>query len=147
MKTAAIIVAAGSGQRAGGELPKQLVPLGGKPMLSWSLDVFLGHAEISETVLVVPALETERYGKAFRSATTVVAGGDTRATSVKAGLKAIRDSGSGDLVTHVLIHDAARPGLTDGVIDRLLEALSRADGVAPALPVVDALKRASRDTL
>lgn len=147
MKTAAIIVAAGSGQRAGGELPKQLVPLGGKPMLSWSLDVFLGHAQISETVLVVPALEIERYGKAFPSATTLVAGGDTRAASVKAGLRAIRDSGAGDLATHVLIHDAARPGLTDGIIDRLLEALSRADGVAPALPVVDALKRASRDTL
>ncbi len=137
MKTAAIIVAAGSGQRAGGGVAKQLRPLMGRPMLSWSLSVFMAHPDICDTVLVVPAGQAEAF--AGFKAGQVVAGGETRTGSVLAGLGALADSD----VSHVLIHDAARPGLTREIIDTLLAALESSDAAAPALPLVDALKRRS----
>lgn len=132
MSAAAVIVAGGSGQRFGSKTPKQFVNLGSKPVWRWSYDVFAAHPAISEIVIVVP----EPFKAAFPDANTAL-GGKTRTESVLNGLKAL--SSSPDMT--VLIHDAARPGVTAAIIDKLIEALDTAKGAAPALAVSDALKR------
>ncbi len=137
MRIAAIIVAAGRGERAGGDLPKQVQPLAGKPVFEWSVDAFRDHQRIDQIVLVVPSSETDAYQSRVGATVTVVPGGDTRTASVKAGLNAC-DVSAQDLV---LIHDAARPGLPQETISHLIEAMETADAAAPALKVSDALKR------
>lgn len=137
MHVTAIIVAAGRGERAGGELPKQRQPLGGKPVFLWSVDAFLSHPQVNQCVIVVPAGEEAIYADQCPPQVTLVAGGAARTTSVKAGLEAC-DLLANDLV---MIHDAARPGLQAETITALIEAMMVADAAAPALPVADALKR------
>ncbi|MFN3211512.1 MAG: bifunctional 2-C-methyl-D-erythritol 4-phosphate cytidylyltransferase/2-C-methyl-D-erythritol 2,4-cyclodiphosphate synthase [Henriciella sp.] len=143
MRIAAIIVAAGQGQRAGGERPKQLRLLGGRPVFQWSLKALQNHDAIGQCVLVVPAGEAEAYRPFASTNVSIVEGGATRSASVRAGLDAC-ELGADDLV---LIHDAARPGLSSDVISSLIEALETADGAAPALPVADALKRKTGEAL
>ena len=137
MSNAAIIVAGGRGQRAGGSLPKQRRLFAGKPVFSWSLAVFESHPEIDFCVLVVPSGMTSAYEADCAPDTILVEGGDTRTASVRAGL----DVCAGRKTQNVLIHDAARPGVTADIIAGLIEALESADAAAPALSVVDALKR------
>ena len=139
MSIAAIIVAAGSGERAGGSQPKQLWKLGGRPVLLWSVEAFLSHPGVSVCIIVVPKGARERYAALCADAVEIVEGGVTRTASVQAGLVACADK----TVDRVLIHDAARPGLTKKVISALIDALDQSEGAAPALPVVDALKRKS----
>lgn len=143
MPIAAVIVAAGRGERAGGDLPKQVQSLAGRPVFEWSIRAFRQHQRIEQIVLVVPEGEREAYVTRVDPSITVVSGGSTRTASVKAGLQACALSVQ-DLV---LIHDAARPGLDQITITRLIEAMERADAAAPALPVPDALKRESGDSL
>lgn len=143
MRIAAIIVAAGQGQRAGGERPKQLRLLGGRPVFQWSLKAFQSHDDIDQCLLVVPAGETETYRPIADPNVTIVEGGATRSASVRAGLEAC-ELDANDLV---LIHDAARPGISLNVISLLIDALKTADGAAPALPVADALKRKTGEAL
>lgn len=142
-KAGAIIVAAGSGSRLGGATPKQFQPLAGKPMLVWSVEALLRCNKIAALVVVVPIEEQHRVRGMLPHGWNihVVPGGATRTDSVRAGLDAL-DPIQPD---HVLIHDAARPGLTLDVIEELLAALTGADAACPALPVADALKRS--DTL
>lgn len=140
MATSAIIVAAGTGSRAGNGPPKQLRLLRGRPVLVWSLDVLSAHVLVDHIVLVVPDGEGDAYRAAFPQADAVVEGGETRALSVRAGL----DAAHAARCDIVLVHDAARPGLQAGTVTALLEALESHDGAAPALPVVDALKRSSQ---
>ncbi|NQY15216.1 MAG: bifunctional 2-C-methyl-D-erythritol 4-phosphate cytidylyltransferase/2-C-methyl-D-erythritol 2,4-cyclodiphosphate synthase [Henriciella sp.] len=137
MSNAAIIVAAGRGERAGAGVPKQLRQLGDRLVFQWSLKAFAAHDDIDQTVLVVPSGEAETYIPLCPPTTIIVEGGATRTESVKAGLSAcdpIRTQA-------VLIHDAARPGLTRNMISALISALQDADAAAPALKVSDALKR------
>lgn len=136
MKVAAIIVAGGQGTRAGGELPKQLQTLGRKPVYQWSVNACAKSAEVGQIVLVRPAGDAERYSELSENV-AVCTGGATRSASVRAGLTAC-DLEDDDIV---LIHDAARPGLSSEIIQSLIHALSNADAAAPALPVADALKR------
>jgi len=132
-RTVALIVAAGRGERAGGRLPKQYTPLGGRPVLAHSVAAFAAHPRIDEVVMVIgaghEALAAEAVGDR-----RLVTGGETRRESVLAGLRAID-------AERVLIHDAARPLLPAAVIDRLLAALDGAPGAVPALPVADTLAR------
>jgi len=141
MSIAAIIVAAGRGERAGGVVPKQRRTLGNRPVFLWSLEAFLRHPGIDECVLVVPASELAEYGEHCPPGTKIIAGGDTRTASVVSGLEACSD----DQTKAVLIHDAARPGIDANIISRLIDALDKTDAAAPALKVVDALKRRSAD--
>ncbi len=135
MNVAALIVAAGKGERAGGGLPKQFVRVGGVALVARCVDAFVAHPAITEVHVVIGAGQEALLEEALagRTVTTVVIGGAERRDSVKAGLAAL----SG--VDIVLIHDAARPFLPAAVIDRLLSALETADGAVPALPVVDTL--------
>ena len=131
--TAALIVAAGSGSRAGSGLPKQYRLLAGKPMLAHSVAAFAAHPAIDEVIVVVgegqEALAREAIGNV-----RLVIGGPTRRESVANGLAA---AGS----ARVLVHDAARPFVPAAVIDRVLAALERAAGATPVLPVADTLAR------
>jgi 2-C-methyl-D-erythritol 4-phosphate cytidylyltransferase/2-C-methyl-D-erythritol 2,4-cyclodiphosphate synthase len=140
MTFSAVIVAAGSGTRAGPGQAKQWRLVAGKPVLRWSVEAFLA-AGASEIVIVtsedgeLALLETLGGLSGWRSAP----GGATRALSVQSGLAALAERPAEE---PVLVHDAARPFLTRGAIDGLLAALADADGAIPALPVADTLKRA-----
>ncbi len=133
MEIAAIIVAAGRGTRAGGDVPKQWRRLHGARVADWTVDAFLSHPRIGRVVLV---LHPDDLGQAEGFADAIVAtGGATRDASVGAGLEAL----VGDPPDRVLIHDVARPLVSAQVIDRVIDALDTAAGAAPALAVTDAL--------
>jgi 2-C-methyl-D-erythritol 4-phosphate cytidylyltransferase/2-C-methyl-D-erythritol 2,4-cyclodiphosphate synthase len=144
MQFSAVIVAAGSGQRAGPGGAKQWRSLRGKPVARWSLEALLA-AGARRVVVVAPAGDEETARTAFAglSGWTLTAGGATRDRSVTAGLAAL-DAASDEIV---LIHDAARPLVDTGHVRALIAALEDgADGALPALPVADTLKRRHPDT-
>ncbi|CAM5454174.1 bifunctional 2-C-methyl-D-erythritol 4-phosphate cytidylyltransferase/2-C-methyl-D-erythritol 2,4-cyclodiphosphate synthase [Frigidibacter albus] len=132
MTTAAIIVAAGRGTRAGGPEPKQWQRLAGVPLLRHTVEAFAG---IGRTVLVLHPEDMARGIAEFAGEVVLVAGGATRSASVRAALDLLEGSG----VTRVLIQDGARPLTSPALIARVLAALDHAPGAAPALPVTDAL--------
>ena len=134
MTTIAIIVAAGRGTRAGGDQPKQWQMLAGKSVAEHAMARFSSHPRIDDLVLVLHPddIETPIWPRTPQA--TVVAGGATRAASVKAGLAAVTDAAA-----RVLIHDAARPLVSAAIIDRVLDALDTHQGAAPALAVTDTL--------
>ena len=141
MTIAAIIVAAGKGERAGTSLPKQFVIIGGKTLLAHAVSAFTLHPHIDRVVVVVGEGQEEMARQTLGDQTidALVIGGAERQHSVAAGMAAIEDA------QFVLIHDAARPFLPAAVIDRLIMALNTADGAIPALPVVDTLAKAEEE--
>jgi 2-C-methyl-D-erythritol 4-phosphate cytidylyltransferase/2-C-methyl-D-erythritol 2,4-cyclodiphosphate synthase len=141
-KAAAIIVAAGSGSRLGGQVPKQFLPLGGKPVLRWSVEVMLRCNKIADVIIIAPPDSVEQTGALLPAnpRLRVIPGSPiSRTESVRAGLNTL----SAAPPAKVLIHDAARPGLTLDVLEELLTALDTASAACPALPVSDALKDTS----
>ncbi|MFA5988574.1 MAG: bifunctional 2-C-methyl-D-erythritol 4-phosphate cytidylyltransferase/2-C-methyl-D-erythritol 2,4-cyclodiphosphate synthase [Sphingomonas sp.] len=134
-RCAAIIVAAGRGTRQGGTIPKQFALLAGKPMIAHSHAALLAHPAVGQIIIVIGAGQEAMLLDAIGPATWVT-GGAARRDSVMAGLSAVAANGGAD---RVLIHDAARPFLPAGVIDRLLAALESAPGAIPVLPVADTL--------
>ncbi len=133
----ALIVAAGSGQRMGGAVPKQYRLLGGKPVLRWAAEAFADHPLI-DAVRVVIGRGQEQLAQSSLDGLDIgklIPGGEHRADSVRAGLAA----STGE---RVLVHDAARPFCPPDVVDRLLRALDSHDGAAPVVPVGDTLARA-----
>lgn len=141
MTIAAIIVAAGRGVRAGGDVPKQWQMLAGVPVLTHSIRAFAGVAEIGAIVMVVHPQDMGRVGAMVQGRVSAVCGGATRAASVCAGLEALEGRG----VSHVMIHDGARPLISAALIRRLIAAMTDCQAVAPALPVTDALWRSTGD--
>jgi 2-C-methyl-D-erythritol 4-phosphate cytidylyltransferase/2-C-methyl-D-erythritol 2,4-cyclodiphosphate synthase len=137
-KTVALVVAAGSGSRAGGEAPKQYRLLAGRAILAHAVDN-LRHAGIDAVHLVIGAGQDDACRAALedRPLPSPIIGGATRRESVARGLEALAGQG----VERVLIHDAARPFVPGAVIDRLLAALETHEGAAPVLPVVDTLAK------
>ncbi len=138
--TAAVIVAAGRGVRAGGGIPKQWQALAGRRVIEWTLDAFRAAPEIGPLVVVLHEDEMDRLPDLDLIR---VAGGATRADSVRAGLEALAGTG----VARVLIHDAARACVTPATIAGIVRALDSCDAAAPGLPVTDALWRAEGDTV
>jgi 2-C-methyl-D-erythritol 4-phosphate cytidylyltransferase len=144
--TWAVVVAAGRGDRLGLDRPKAFAKLGGRPLLAESLERLEGSDWVDSIVVVAPEeweepsiLLAEEIGAG--KVTACVAGGATRAESVRAGVAEI---GAEALV--VLVHDAARPLLVAEVVERVLAPLGEGwDGAVPALPVADTLKRAADD--
>jgi 2-C-methyl-D-erythritol 4-phosphate cytidylyltransferase / 2-C-methyl-D-erythritol 2,4-cyclodiphosphate synthase len=134
--TAAIIVAAGRGTRAGQGLPKQWRDLAGRPVLAWTLDA-LRAGEVSRLVLVLHPDDMDRARMLDLSGVTLVGGGATRTASVRAALDVL----AGDPPTQVLIHDGARPFVSARIIADVQAALDDSPAAAPALAVVDALWR------
>src|SRR5690348_8249660 len=146
MSVWAILVAAGRGERLGTDQPKAFAKLGGQPLLAEPLRRLDESQWVDAIVVVAPPgweepaiLLAEELG--CGKVRGCVAGGAERADSVRAGLAEVPE----DAVA-VLVHDAARPLLTDDVVERVLAPLGEGwDGAVPALPVADTLKRAGPD--
>ena len=140
-RTVALLMAAGTGVRIGGAVPKQFLSVGGRPIVARAFRALAAHPAVEEVMVVTGADQAEAMREALGAVATdrvrIVAGGPTRRASVENGLAAL----AGDPPARVLIHDAARPFLPASVIDRLLAMLDRYEGAIPALPVADTLVR------
>jgi 2-C-methyl-D-erythritol 4-phosphate cytidylyltransferase/2-C-methyl-D-erythritol 2,4-cyclodiphosphate synthase len=142
-QTAAIIVAAGRGSRAGGGVPKQYRPIAGQPALRTCLETFVRHPEIG-TVLPVIHRDDEALFASLAADLPLlppVHGGATRQASVCAGLEAL----AADKPGLVLIHDAARPFASAALIARAVDAGRRNAAAIPALKVTDTVKEVDAD--
>jgi 2-C-methyl-D-erythritol 4-phosphate cytidylyltransferase len=144
----AIVAAAGRGDRLGLDRPKAFAPLRRRPLLAESLERLDGSDWIDAIVVAAPLgweepsiLLAEELGCSKVSAT--ITGGATRADSVRLALAEVPADAAA-----VLVHDAARPLVTDEVVGRVLEPLGEGwDGVIPGLPIVDTVKRVRDDTV
>lgn len=144
MKKVAIIVAGGSGLRAGGEIPKQLQTLGDRPVFAWSIKAFLEEYPGTRIILVV----NERFRDMFEAGIanmrnawtpfdcTIVSGGLTRAESVMNALKTL--SPEDDML--IAVHDAARPLVSVEMIRSGWEAAREHNAVVPAIPLTDSIR-------
>jgi 2-C-methyl-D-erythritol 4-phosphate cytidylyltransferase/2-C-methyl-D-erythritol 2,4-cyclodiphosphate synthase len=134
-RVAAVLLAGGRGERAGFDTPKQSMRLGGRTVLRWSLDAFAAHPAIGGGVLVA-ADDVAAAAGALPNGWTLAPPGAERQQSVANALAALADWPDDALA---LVHDAARPGVTAPVIDRLLAALDTHEAAIPTLPVPDTL--------
>jgi 2-C-methyl-D-erythritol 4-phosphate cytidylyltransferase/2-C-methyl-D-erythritol 2,4-cyclodiphosphate synthase len=137
--TIALLVAAGSGSRAGSGLPKQYRRIGGKAVLRHAIE-HLRRAGIEEVRVVIGAGQEALFAEATEGLAlpSPLIGGAERQDSVRSGLEAVAAQGG---AARVLIHDAARPFVPAGVVRRLIEALETSEGAVPVLGVVDTLAR------
>ena len=142
----ALIVAAGSGQRFGGELPKQYAALGSGTVLQASIMAFLEHPEIDGVRCVVSQNHMDFYERSISGIDAnidksgllpPVFGGETRQQSVLGGLESFAETNP----DKVLIHDGARPFVCGELISDIIFALDKSTGAIPTLPVVDTLKK------
>lgn len=130
-----IVTAGGLGKRAGGELPKQLAKLQGKAMWRYSVETFLNNKEIKKVVLTVPQdWQTYFIEESKDLPITVALGGEERWQSVKNGIDALPGN-----ISHVMVHDAARPFINEEIIKNMLEALKHSCCMV-AKPVFDTVK-------
>ena len=140
-KTIVLIVAAGRGMRAGGKQPKQYASLGNKAVLMRTIEAFIDHPLIDGVITVIHPDDRTLY----KTATSVfderllapVHGANTRQQSVYNGLKAL----SGYHPDFVLIHDAARPFITNDLIGKVISTLESHEAVLPVLPLSDTIKQ------
>ena len=141
MSAIAIILAAGTGRRMGGETPKLFLPLGGRPILSYTLEAFEKAEQVRAVVVVTHESMSdacqkgivERFG--LRKVTDLIVGGAERQDSVRAGLHAVR--GRADIV---VVHDGDRPFVTPDLIDNSVEMCKESEGAVTAVPLTDTVK-------
>ena len=136
---AAVIVAAGRGERAGADVPKQYRPIGGEPMIRATLRAFLAHPRIDFVQPVINPNDRDTYQHAIAGLEDLlppVAGGVTRQASVRAGLEALASRRPG----LVLIHDAARPFVSGALIDRAIGAGRTCGAAVPGIALTDTVK-------
>lgn len=140
-----LVVAAGQGERAGGAVPKQYRRIAGEALVARAARALLDHPGIEAVAVVIAPGHEELYKAACGHLALLdpVIGGAERQDSVRLGLEALASRGP----ETVLIHDAARPFLSAGVIDGLLDALAHSSGALPVLAVVDTLKRGADDKI
>ena len=146
MKIAVLIVAAGRGIRAGGEIPKQYRPLAGKPVLQHTIEAMLGSAKTTSVTVVISENDRAKFEKISacfldKRLLPAVIGGAERQVSVHNGLESL-SSNPPDIV---LIHDAARPFTPPKVFEDLIDALKSFPCAFPVLPIVDALWKTKGD--
>ena len=134
MSTVAIIVAAGKGNRAGGKVPKQWRTIGGKLVVDWSIDAFKNHDLVDNVIVVLPPNKT-----LHRNDVITCAGGHSRSLSVYKGLIAAKNLSP----DKVLIHDVARPAVSEDIITNIILAINEETGAAPGLPISDAIWKVS----
>ena len=143
-KVGAIIVAAGRSERMGG-VEKIFAAIGGKPLLCYSIEAFQKSLMIDSIVLVL-AKDKVADGRVlaqkykWSKVTAVCAGGARRQDSVHAGLKRLKN------VEWVMIHDGARPCITQDIIERGVKAVRACGAAIPAMPAADTIKIVSRDS-
>jgi 2-C-methyl-D-erythritol 4-phosphate cytidylyltransferase / 2-C-methyl-D-erythritol 2,4-cyclodiphosphate synthase len=138
MTSIALIVAAGKGIRTGLDTPKQYIEIAGKSVLRRSIEAFLAHPGIDNVCVVIGEKGSPHYNDAVSGLDLLppVIGGATRQESVRNGLESLIDLAP----EFVLIHDAARPFVSEALISRCLEKLATSDAVLPCLPMTDSLK-------
>jgi 2-C-methyl-D-erythritol 4-phosphate cytidylyltransferase len=138
-----ILAAAGAGSRFGSTVPKQFLPLDGVPVYLRSLESF--EPLVDQAVIVVPADWKDRVScetqERWRGRIRVEAGGDQRQDSVRRGLLSL------PAVEIVLVHDAARPFVTTGLIKRVLDESRRSGACIPGLPVSQTVKEVAGSTI
>ncbi|MBP5773297.1 MAG: 2-C-methyl-D-erythritol 4-phosphate cytidylyltransferase [Eubacterium sp.] len=142
-KITAIVLAAGSGSRMNSDTKKQYMEINGKPVVWYSLNAF-ENSRVDEIILVVPEGEreyatenfVEKYG--FKKVAMVITGGAHRYDSVYHGL----EHTTGD---YVLIHDAARPMITNDIIDRCIDGAMEYKACVAGMPVKDTIKEVNED--
>lgn len=143
-KLGVVIVAAGTSQRMGG-INKLFVPLGGKPLLAWSVDTCQRYSLIRQIVLVLNDKDLARGRKLKKergwSKVTLCLGGARRQDSVREGLKQVKEC------DWVMIHDGARPFLTSNLIENGLSVARQAGAAVAAMPVKDTIKLADSKKL
>jgi 2-C-methyl-D-erythritol 4-phosphate cytidylyltransferase/2-C-methyl-D-erythritol 2,4-cyclodiphosphate synthase len=140
MTVAAVIVAGGSGLRAGGEKPKQYQLIGGKPVIWWTLKAFLDHPGVAHVQPVIGEGHEAMFEESVAglSLPRPVIGGSTRQESCRIGVEAVERH----LPRKVLIHDAARPFVSQDLISHVIAWLERYSAVIPGMPVAETLKYA-----
>lgn len=135
-KFAAVLPAGGLGKRMGGNIPKQLMVLGGKPVYRYSLETFLSMDEIAEVVMAVPADWKDHFEKDFsHPKLKIVVGGAERWQSVENGVNALTSNAE-----FVLVHDVARPFISKEIILNVCETLVTKGSCLVAKPAVDTIK-------
>lgn len=142
MKTFAIIVAGGKGLRMGGDVPKQFLPIGGKPVLMHTIEAFREALDNVQIVLVLPAEQHDYWQKLckdynFRSPELIATGGETRFHSVKNGLALLPE----DDEAVVGVHDGVRPFVSRDTIQRCFGTAAEGKAVVPVVPVVETLRQ------
>jgi 2-C-methyl-D-erythritol 4-phosphate cytidylyltransferase/2-C-methyl-D-erythritol 2,4-cyclodiphosphate synthase len=137
-RVAAVVVAAGRGLRAGGDMPKQYRQLAGEPAIRASLRLFARHPKVSMVQPVIHPDDEMRFAAAAADLELLapVFGGATRQASVRAGLEAVAPLRP-DLV---LIHDAARPYASAALVSRAIAAVAATGAAVPVMPVADTIK-------
>jgi len=144
MQVSVIIAAAGSGQRLGGDMPKQFQLLGGKPLLAYALDVF-NQLEIIDNIYVsVPTKYVNHTNKianlyGFTKIKKIVPGGQNRAESIHAAIQQLNNT---DIV---LIHDGARPFVSDKLIESVVQATKKYGAAVAGIPITDTIKKVDDD--
>lgn len=145
MPVGVVLVAAGRGTRLGGAVPKQLLELGGRTVLRWSVEAFDRHPDVGTIVVVLPAelvADAPHLVGPTQRPCLVAAGGARRQDSVGAGLATLPPD-----VDVVLVHDAARPFVDQALIDRVLAAVARTGAAVPAVAAQDTVKRVETDRM
>lgn len=142
-----IIVAAGSGSRLGATIPKAFVELNNKAMLSYSLELFESCDYVNNVIVVVPRDYIEKTKELIKTdglvkVSAIVPGGKERNDSVANGFEHLHPGAD-----YVLIHDAARPLLTQKVVNSVIEALQSYKASFPAVPAVDTIKVVNKDNM
>ena len=142
MKAYAVIVAGGKGLRMGGDVPKQFLPIGGKPVLMHTIEAFRKALDGVTIVLVLPAEQHDYWQKlckdyGFHSPELIAKGGETRFHSVKNGLALLPN----DLEAVVGVHDGVRPFVSKETIRRCFAAASEGKAVVPVVPVVETVRQ------
>jgi 2-C-methyl-D-erythritol 4-phosphate cytidylyltransferase/2-C-methyl-D-erythritol 2,4-cyclodiphosphate synthase len=148
IRNGVLIVAAGRGHRAGGDIPKQYQKIGGVSVLRRTILAFTSHRRVGGPLaVVIHPDDVELYDRATTGLDVLppIMGGDTRQRSVLYGLQAM--AGITPKPENILIHDAARPFVDAKIIERVINALEmeKQEGVLPAVPVTDTLKRVADD--
>lgn len=139
----AVIMAAGHGSRMGGEVPKQFLPVHGKMLMEYSIQTFQNHPRIDEIMVVLPEeylqmAELLQYlFDNYSKITRLLAGGEERFQSSWSAIQWFIDRKDDRL----LLHDAARPGLTPQIVDHLLDTLEHAEAAVTAIPATDTVIR------
>ena len=133
---AAVLPAGGLGKRMGGNIPKQLMLLGGKPVYRYCLETFLNMDEIAEVVMAVPADWKDHFEKDFsHPKLKIVVGGAERWQSVENGVNALTSNAE-----YALVHDVARPFISEEIIRNVCNTLITKGSCLVAKPAVDTIK-------
>jgi 2-C-methyl-D-erythritol 4-phosphate cytidylyltransferase/2-C-methyl-D-erythritol 2,4-cyclodiphosphate synthase len=140
IRTVALVVAAGTGSRAESAIPKQYLTLGGKTVLRRSLEAFAFHSGVEAVMAVIGAGSASLYqGSIFNLSKLLppATGGESRQQSVRSGLEALAQHAP----ERVLVHDAARPFVSNALISKVIAACDERHGAIPALAVTETVKR------